>query len=149
MRTIPSVDLDLDRKRRWQLDPNAIVALHDVLGDDAMQQIAKLGIPPEDQAVFDEAKKSNPDLKMSEFYANPPEGFKPAQQATGPQYRIFRALLWAGLVSDDPNLTLVSSGSLWRPGDIDELMRKIIPAFNDSLSRESPKEQAKFEQSPG
>jgi len=121
MESVASVELDLDRKRKWQFDANAIVALHEALGDDAFEQIAELK-PPEDEN---------------------------AKPKVGKLYKVFRALLWAGLATDSEEdekpLTLKQAGSLCSPSKFWEIVSQFMPAYNGSMAGESPNGAAKSE----
>lgn len=100
----PSIALDLDRPRKWQFDTNAFIALQQALGENAFDRMLALKDAGPLKAVNAEA------------------------------IEVFRGLLYCGLVSDDPDLTLQRVGALLTTRMIVELLPQILEAMNKSLS---------------
>lgn len=64
----------------------------------------------------------------------------------GLSFKSLRLLLWAGLLSDDPDLTESTVGSFVYPGNLEEVTNKIIEAVNVSMPEVEEKKIAESEQ---
>lgn len=105
----PKVILELDKKRTWQFDMNAMLALHDALGDDALQQLQSISPPKED-------------------------GGPASMKFDAKTFKVMRALLWCGLVSDDPQLTLQHVGSFASVRTAVDVLIPALEALNEALA---------------
>ena len=105
----PSVTLDLDKPRKWQFDMNAVIALHKALGPKAFQRLSAL-------KPTDEEEKA----KSVGFDAE--------------RFEVYRALLWCGLVSEDPKLTVEAVGALATPFAAVALIVPALDAMNRALT---------------
>lgn len=106
--TVPSVTLELDKPRKWQFDMNATIALHQALGPKAFERLSALKPSAEEDAA--------------KAYAFDAERFE-----------VYRALLWCGLVSGEPTLTLTQVGAMTTPFAAVELIVPALDALNKAL----------------
>lgn len=55
--------------------------------------------------------------------------------------RVMRALVWAGLIHEDPNLTLPEVGDLIEEAGADKVARVIIDAFAAAMPKTKPEDE--------
>lgn len=107
--TVPSVTLELDKPRKWQFDMNATIAFHQALGPKAFERLSALKPSEQEDAQ-----------RMLGFDAG--------------RFEVFRALIWCGLVSDDPAITLSQVGAMTTPFTAIDLIAPALDALNRALS---------------
>ena len=54
--------------------------------------------------------------------------------------RVMRALVWSGLLHEDPTLTLEDVGDLIEAAGVDDIAREIINAFAAAMPKPNPEE---------
>lgn len=109
----PSVTLELDKERKWQFDMNAMIALGKALGPKAFERLAAL--KPSDEE--EKAKTIGLDAE---------------------RFEVYRALIWCGLVSEDPKLTIEAVGALATPRTAFELIVPALDAMNRAFEDPTP-----------
>lgn len=109
----PTVELELDKPRKWRFSANAIIAFYRALGKDAFKRL-EVFRPPE--GVSD-------DERLEHSMETMPESLT-----------VFIGLLWCGLLGEDSSLTLAAVGEMVGPTSMAELLPKLLEAANASMS---------------
>jgi hypothetical protein len=105
----PSTTLELDKPRKWQFDMNAVIALHQALGPKAFERLSAL--KPSEEEDQEQALAFDAD-----------------------RFEVYRALLWCGLISEDPTLTLQQVGAMATPFTAVRLIVPALESMNKALS---------------
>ena len=120
----PSTTLDLDKPRKWQFDMNAVIAFHQALGPKAFERLSVLKPSAEEESA-----------KTFGFDAE--------------RFEVYRALIWCGLVSGDPALTLTQVGAMATPLAAVQLVVPALDSMNKALSDPTPAAPAQEAASQG
>jgi len=123
MQSIKSVAVRLDRERHLLYDVNALIALGDELDLNLMtkegwEELAGKTVTPAPQTMDDK----------------PEPVFVPAV----PSFKRVRAIVWAGLLHEDPALTVRQVGAMLNPVNLAPVVKAYIEAWNAQEVTEPP-----------
>jgi hypothetical protein len=113
--SVPSVELIIDKPRRWQLDIDAYERVSD--GFEELGIIEYVENPLESLRELSATGKDENQLKM-----------------TRRVNKILRVWIWAGLTGEDPELTLKELSRRLTVGRIPKLAIDIFPALTESVA---------------
>jgi len=102
---VRSVEITLDRPRRWAFDMNAFLALHEELGANAIQRIRAL-VSEESQAKPEDARE---------------------------RMTVLTVFLWAGFASEEQPPSLKLLRSLVHPGNIAPLLEQAMSVYGPAM----------------
>ncbi|HEV1992114.1 MAG TPA: hypothetical protein VGR34_04545 [Candidatus Dormibacteraeota bacterium] len=114
MQSIKTVAIQLDKERHLLYDVNSLIDLGDELGINLMEKsgweelTGKMETPPP--------------AHMTDV---PEEIFVPAV----PSFKKVRAIVWAGLLHEDPTLTVRQVGAMLNPADLAPVVKAYIEAW--------------------
>lgn len=114
MQSIKTVAIQLDRERHLLYDVNALIALGEELGLNLMTS--------EGWAELTGKMETPAPAHMTDA---PEPVFIPAV----PSFKKVRAIVWAGLLHEDPALTVRQVGAMLNPADLAPVVKAYIEAF--------------------
>jgi len=115
MHSIKSVAIQLDRERHLLYDVNALIALGEELG---LNLMTKEG--------WEELAGKMETPAPAHMTDTPKPVFVPAV----PSFKKVRAIVWAGLLHEDPTLTVLQAGALLNPTDLAPVIKAYIEAWD-------------------
>ncbi|HXM32295.1 MAG TPA: hypothetical protein VN921_01485 [Chthoniobacterales bacterium] len=123
MQSIKSVAIQLDKERRLLYDVNALIALGEELNLNLMTK--------EGWEELAGKMEAPPPAHMSDA---PEPVFVPAV----PSFKRVRAIVWAGLLHEDPTLTVRQVGAMLNPVDLGPVIKAYIEAWNAQDVSDAP-----------
>lgn len=123
-RLAPRIPIDLDRRRYLLLDMNAMVEFEEATGKSLLDPWER-----DEKGDLIQLRDENGELLWLLDESGEPILSKgkriPIYQPKNLTTKDIRALLWACLLDDDPDLTIKEAGKLIHPGNLAEVNRKI------------------------